>query len=287
MTMNEERTLKLIKPDPNMKVSDIPPRPWVLGKRLLRGYASGIVSAGGTGKSMLTLVTLASIATGRKLTGEYIHESGPVWLISCEDNLNEMYRRLWAISQAYKIQWAELVENIRITDCYTAPLRLVERMQFNGEVGMYPTPIVEVVIATAKAEGIIAIAVDPLIKTATGGSENDNNFMDFIAQQYTGIAGKANVAMLVVHHIRKGKPGEISAGDADMARGATALVDALRVVHTLVRKDPDEGLDKDLTKRLVRLDSAKSNFALPDKKARWFYMQSESLANAPPGSGDR
>ena len=57
----------------NLKVS---PREWVLGNRLLAGYITATFAPGGVSKSMFSMMTAVSIASGLKLTNEEVHRKG-------------------------------------------------------------------------------------------------------------------------------------------------------------------------------------------------------------------
>jgi len=46
---------------------NIPPRPWLAGTRLLRGYVTLLTGPGGVGKTALTMTTALSYALGRNL----------------------------------------------------------------------------------------------------------------------------------------------------------------------------------------------------------------------------
>ena len=71
--------------------------------------------------------------------------------------------------------------------------------------------------------------------------------------------------MCILHHTRKGGAG--SAGDLDRARGASAIIGAVRVTLALCGMSEDDaksfGLSTDALARsnYVRLDDAKQNYA--------------------------
>src|SRR5262249_20787757 len=91
------------KPKTSLEIFDagddpgkIPPREWLLGNQFCRGFISSIVAAGGTGKSALRLLQLISLATGRPLSGQHIFHRSRVLLISLEDDIHELRRRIKA-----------------------------------------------------------------------------------------------------------------------------------------------------------------------------------------------
>ena len=115
------------------------------------------------------------------------------------------------------------------------------------------------------------LIVDPLAELHTA-SENDNTALRGLIAVLRALAVEFNIAVIVLHHTRKG--GAIP-GDPDTARGASSLVGAARVALTLCpisKRDADAlGLDKDRLTRsaYVRLDDAKQNYAAIGD-ARWF-----------------
>ena len=74
-----------------------------------------------------------------------------------------------------------------------------------------------------------------------------------------------------------------SAGDIEIARGASALKDGARVCHTLVsmtNKEADEyGVEREEQQRLIRIDGAKMNFSLNKGSPNWFYKESVRINN--------
>lgn len=59
-------------------VNRLPQRPYVLGYRFMAGTVTLGVAPPGTGKSNFSILTALSIATGRSLTDETVHKTGPV-----------------------------------------------------------------------------------------------------------------------------------------------------------------------------------------------------------------
>jgi hypothetical protein len=148
-----------------------------------------------------------------------------------------------------------------------------------------------VVIDTGAADRIMrvigrhnidVVILDPFIKIS-GAPENDNPATDAVARILARIAEQRNVAVLVLHHFRKGAA---EAGNMDAARGARSLIDAARIACTLLPMNPDEakafGVGEEERRRLVRLDDGKVNIALPSTKARWYRLASVNLNNGTP-----
>lgn len=148
---------------------------------------------------------------------------------------------------------------------------------------------VTLLAAAGAAERIIAlirrldsdvVMLDPYVKLANG-NENDNRAADFLARILVRIAIKADVAVLVAHHTRKGPA---DAGNIDAARGARAIIDAARLALTLRPMSSDEAKNlnvaEDERRRLVRLDDGKTNLAPASHTARWYRLASVGIGNA-------
>jgi hypothetical protein len=86
----------------------IPPRGWLLGNQFCRRFLSSIVAAGGTGKTALRLLPYISAATGRELTGQHVFRRFRVLLLSFEDDMDELQRRVAAALIHHRVDRSEL-----------------------------------------------------------------------------------------------------------------------------------------------------------------------------------
>jgi RecA-family ATPase len=131
-----------------------------------------------------------------------------------------------------------------------------------------------------KANGITLFCVDPFVR-AHQCDENDNMAIDRVAQAFTRIASETGCAVHLVHHTRKRANGAGGEGDMDTARGASSLVSAARIAHTLCGMSEKEGEKRGMPKGghkwWVRLDDAKANLAPPQDKERWFKKHGENI----------
>ena len=196
----------------------VPERQWVLGNRLLAGYITAMFAPGGVSKSMFSMITAASIATGRSLTGETVHKQGKVWLINNEDDTDEQLRRLMGIAQHHDILWQTLRENLFLTCGYGSPYIVAHHDQ-TGNVIAHPN--VEKIIAEAKAKQIDFIVFDPFI-TMHDTEENDNGAIQQVANLLKHIARETGAAIEIIHHTKKmggKKDSETHAGDVESALG--------------------------------------------------------------------
>lgn len=244
-------------------------RRWVLGGRYIRGYITVTVAPGGTGKSAYTIAEALSITTGRPLTGSIVKERGATWLYN-EDPQDELERRIAAACLHHNIPFSEL-SGLHITSFRDAPLILAAN---NGRAIAYNEQAIQQVINHIKKNNILVWFVDPFIGCHEL-DENDNMAINKVVQVLHRIAEQTGCCISVIHHTRKrGASG--GNGDQDTSRGASALVSAARLAHTLNRMTEEEAVDLGLmpedSKWHLRVDSAKSNLTPPATDTDWFKL---------------
>jgi hypothetical protein len=74
-------------------IEKIPPRPWTYGRFLLFGSAAVIGAVDGGGKGAIAVVMALAMITGRLLLGERVWRTGPVAIVTYEDDETEWHRR--------------------------------------------------------------------------------------------------------------------------------------------------------------------------------------------------
>ena len=260
----------------------LPVREWVVGRRLQRGFITAMFAPGGVSKSMFSLLSAFSVASGESYTGESLHRQGKVWIINNEDDESEQLRRLAGIAKHHKID-DSVLNSISLSCGYGNPY-VTSTVDKDGNVVHHPNA--EKIIAEAKANKVNYIIIDPFISIHQS-DENDNNSIQKAVDVLKHIAKEANVAIELVHHTRKaagGKESEEHAGNADAGRGASSLKDACRVVTTLARMSETTAnkllIDfKDEGRFLVRLDSGKGNYSGPPESAKWFKQVPVNIDN--------
>jgi AAA domain-containing protein len=135
---------------------------------------------------------------------------------------------------------------------------------------------------TIKKREIDIVSLDPLVKTHSV-DENANNAVDFVVSILARIAVRYNCAVDVPHHVSKGPS---AAGNADRARGGSAVVDGGRLVYTLWPMSEKEaesfGIDERLRSVLVRMDRGKVNLAPPGTGTCWFKLVGVPIGNPSP-----
>lgn len=262
--------------------SEIPLRPWVYGRQLLRGSLSVLVAPGAVGKTALTVGTALAMVTGRALLDKTVWE-GPkrVWLWNLEDSGDELSRLI----EAGRLHWNISADDIGarlFVDSALDGAGLCVATEDNTGVRILE-PVVEALIAELKARGIDVLIVDPFV-SCHSVSENNNGAIDAVAKKWARVAVAANCSIFVVHHTKKLNGAEAS---AEGARGASALPNAARSVIALNRMGADEatqwGIEGDDRRRYFRAYDDKNNRAPPASASDWYRLASVDLGNDPSG----
>jgi len=136
-------------------------------------------------------------------------------------------------------------------------------------------------VATIKEKKIRTFIVDPFVRSHEV-NENDNAQIDKIVWCFQQIIERTNCAIGIVHHARKlGIRSET--GDADSSRGASALINAARIAHSLTEMKESEaekyGIELKRSSWFCRLDSAKANLNAPDEHCMWYEKETIFLPN--------
>jgi hypothetical protein len=253
----------------NIIAERLPPREWILGTTFCRGFLSGLIGAGGAGKSAIRCLQWLSVACGKPLSGEHVHFQGRVAMICLEDHIAEAQRRIAAAMLHHNIDPTEVDGQLLYCSPRGLKLMVADRYGQRSLGSLYDQLELPFDV----------IGLDPFVK-AHSLSENDNGAMDEVISLFIQQAADWHFAPDIVHHTRKGIG---TAGDADRGRGASAIIDAGRLIRTVTPMTEAEAeafgvSDKDRT-RLVRVDDAKINLTPHDPKAAWFRLVSVRLGN--------
>ena len=258
-------------PDPHT----LPPRAWLYGTQLIRGFVTVLVAPGGTGKSAYAMAVGISLAARRSFLGDNIFAQVNVAIINLDDPMDELERRVAALMIAHKIRREDLEGRLFLEDCDGHGLTLAAPARDDN--GFYvANPDEQALIDLIRQNDIGLIVCDPFAESHTL-EENSNPQMIQAAAVWRRIARATNCAVLLVHHVRKGE-----AAGIESARGAKALTDSARVgllMTTMSAVEAEQfGISDDDRLAYVRLDDAKRNMA-PAAKAKWFELRSVKLGN--------
>lgn len=261
----------------NINPLKILPRPWILGRRYLPGYVTVTIAPGGVGKSLFTILEGLAIASNQQLTYDSVYNPGSVWVYNAEDPFDELERRIAATAIHYNLT-AEDLKNFYYTSGYDLPLKLSAYDQKQRPIANIK--LIDNLIQYIGDMQIRLFILDPFIRCHSL-KENDNEGADFTMQQFQRIASKTNCAISIVHHTKKRTPSADGYGDMDMSRGASSLIYAARIAHTLYPMGEKEcklygvqPLDRD---KYIRMDGAKANLSLLTGKELWYRKQSVAI----------
>lgn len=212
-------------------------REFVVEQYLPTGIIAALSGTGGQGKSYLALILATAIAAGKDISPFTIKNPGPVLLVSVEDDSADLASRLYTIGQECQLsamEQADLEKNLFI---YPARGRVGPLMEFDSRGNPRPAPGSEWLrerIAEHKPTLVILDTKSRLF----GLEENSNDHASRWVSNLEGmLADHPGCTILVINHTGKGSVGS---ADQHSARGASAFVDNVRAVLTLVPADDAE-----------------------------------------------
>ena len=250
-------------------------RPWVAPGYLMRGAVSALSGQGSGGKSSLVVSWSVALASGEAVGA--FRPGGPLKVVNynVEDDQLEQRRRYSAALKAAGKTQADIAG--KITRCGPETIgTLFERDPQTGRIR--PTAAMDRLEALCRETGADVLICDPLAELHNA-EENDNTAMRAVVAAFRALAKRLNIAVLLLHHDRKGNN---APGDMDRLRGASAITGAVRVLLTLTSMSPEEaarfGVQSDERRRHFRIDGAKSNYAVA-QEAEWWRLAGYELSN--------
>ncbi|RTL04950.1 hypothetical protein EKK58_09085 [Candidatus Dependentiae bacterium] len=256
----------------------IRPRDWIVPRMLLRKAVTLLLATGSVGKSSFSLALAAHLAIGKPYAGHTVNGATKSIVYNGEDDVEEQSRRLMALCLVYGFNYDEVKKEIMFISPRHVKLELVSN-EFNKPVRN--DAIINQLTAIASRNDVGLLILDPLVRIHRC-DESDNGQMDVVMDTLTDIADKANISILALHHTSKGNARqEDRIGNMDIARGASAVVNAARIAYTLLNPSLDDaesyGFREDERHMFVRLDDAKMNMALASTTPTWFKRTSMKI----------
>ena len=252
--------------------ASLPPRPWAYGNFMLFGSAAVIGAADGSGKGAIAVVMALAMITGQPLLGERVWRTGPVAIITYEDDQTEWHRRIAAACKHYALDYETIMANIYFL--HRPDGRVSFAAVIDGEIA---SPDGEAIIRHLKAVSAVLLIIDPFNHAHSLDDGNSNVLIARVAGEMSRIAMEAHVAVLVLHHLRKG-----STGSVDDLMGATSLRATFRSCRILTRMTKEEADALKIADRWrhIRIVGSKENYAPPPDLATWFKLESVRLGNS-------
>ncbi len=238
----------------------LPRRPWVARGYALRGAVTIVAGPPSALKSSLMLAWGCAVALGQQ-QGRFIPTAAEAAVIyNVEDDATEQRRRLSAVLRQFDATPAAIAGKL----VRVGPSGIGTLFARDPETGdVLPTPAMTRLRALI-AKRLPAILVADPFAELHDAEENDNTAIRRIIAEFRALAVEFNVAVILVHHTRKGI---VTPGDPDAARGASSIIGAGRIVLTLTPMSEQDaerfGLstDRKNCSRYVRLDDAKQNYS--------------------------
>lgn len=258
-----------------LEPTSIPPRPWVIDRVLMLRETTMILAPGSAGKSSVGLAVAAHLAVGKRFGSYETHGQCKSIVYNGEDDKTEQSRRLYAVCQAYQLDYREVSQQIMLLSAEDVDLKLVSAP---GKGAVVNEEMVRQIIQLASPQDVGLLILDPLIDIHEV-DEGDNPQMNAVMKTIKRINHAANISTLILHHTTKGGAArqEDRIGNMEIARGASGIVYKTRIAFTLLNASQQDAEDfgmQDHERHMwVRLDDAKMNLALANDQPMWFHKE--------------
>lgn len=238
---------------------DIPERPWIVSQLVPSRNVTMLSGDGGLGKTLLTLQLMAACATGQTWLGRSVKQCKSVALL-CEDDEEEILRRLADVARHYGTSFAELSSHIKLF-CRVGLDNALMGFASNFGEGE-TTELHTLVMNQALAFGAHLVVVDSLHDTFTGNEINRVQARQFV-NSLRHISLEIDGAVVLNAH-----PSVAGRTTGTGEAGSTAWHNAVRSrLYFTAPREEEGNSDKD---RRV-LSSKKANYAKlgEDINIRW------------------
>lgn len=245
----------------------IPERQWLIDRVLVRGGVTLFSGNGGLGKSLLCLQLQVACAIGRpewlglKLEGKPTSTLG----IYCEDDEEEIHRRIFVICQHYQINYRHLDDRVQFLCRVGEPNNDLVSFSFKDDRGKR-SPFFYQVADIVRNYGSEITIIDTVADTFLGNENIRPQVRSYISALRNLAAINRGGILLTAHPSRAGL------ADRSGLSGSTAWEGSVRARIYLTKpqsgKD-DDGDDTPTDQRILRI--MKSNYGPPGGKIklRW------------------
>lgn len=259
-------------------------RAWLYSTLLIRKELTATISPGGVGKTSLGIVEALSLASGKPLLGIKPPHPMKVWLINCEEPMDELQRRIMAAAAAYGLTADDIEGRLFVDSGHDQSFVVADT---DGKKVMV-RPVVDQMVRQIQERGIDVVFCDPFVSTHHV-QENDNSALQQVVTAWKSVAYRGDAAIHLAHHSRKLDGREAT---ADSSRGASALVDKARVVRALNPMSTDDAVAFNVLGHDRRAyfwcdpTGGKQNMSASTGGKEWFRLTSRDLRNAGPDAGN-
>lgn len=251
-------------------------RRWVYAHHHIRGFVSVTASAGGIGKTSMTMVEAMAVATGRDLMGEPIKERTNAWIVNLEDPRSELELRLAAVMNHYDIKHDDIAGKLFMDGEDDIGIKLAVE---NRDGIVQNEALLAFLSDKIKSNNIGLVIIDPFVSVHEV-NENSNTAIQVVVAMLRKLARETDAAIHIVHHVRKGNGDDAT---IDSVRGAGALIGAARAARVINKVSAADaaklGIAEIESRGLFRVDDGKANLAPPAEAAVYRRMVGVKLAN--------
>lgn len=226
----------------------VPPRAWHVPDLIPAGTVSLLGGDGGTGKSTIALMLAVATVTGRPWLGRETARGGALYL-SAEDPLDELHRRLTAITKAEDVDLADLD---RLTLLPLADRDALLAVPDPKTGVLHPTGLLDVLEQRLAEERPGILILDSLADLHSA-NENDRGTARQLVGLLRGLAIRFETTVLVLAH-----PSLTGLSSGSGLSGSTAWSNSVRS-RLFLERIVENGYEPDPDRR--RLVVKKNNYA--------------------------
>lgn len=233
---------------------------------LLLGSVGGLVSPGGTGKSMLAMQIGCDVARGKGTSIVGAVGAGKVLYISAEDLAVVLHHRCHKIGSMYSTdERSQIAANLTLMSLVGRRCDIQNTDWINA---LYPY------MSETKL-----IVIDTLSRVHTE-DENNNGQMAGLLSLLEALASNTGAAIMFLHHTSKMSALQGQGEMQQAARGASALIDNARwcgYVQTMSKEDAKEiGITETARPYYMRYGVSKQNYCAPIAP-RWLHRTKDGV----------
>ncbi|MEM6812507.1 MAG: AAA family ATPase [Pseudomonadota bacterium] len=206
----------------------LPIQKFVINDFLIAGAPASLYGDPGVGKSTVALQICSSIALGRDFMGFETNQSKCL-ILSCEDDLDEMHRRLSRICKEHGYKFKDFKNNLLLC-CRAGNDNVLVNYPGQGNPPIN-TDLYEDILSFIKNENIEFLVIDN-IANVFGGNENDRTEATQFMSPIYKLCVELGITVLLLGHPPKNK---ISASYS----GSTAWEASVRQRFNLKNEDDD------------------------------------------------
>lgn len=255
-------------------------RMWLAPGYLMEGSVTIMAGAPAAGKSLIACGYACALSLGTAWGRFRPAGQMRVSIVNVEDDDIEQKKRLSAVLRQFPSKGpADLNGWLVRIQPDKSPLLVKWVVDEEGAYEIVPTLLMLALIEHIKIWQPKVLFIDPMAEIHNG-EENRNEIVKALVAYFRVLAKTYRLAVVLVHHVRKGS--EEHAGKADAVRGGGAISAAARVVLTcmpMTEKDADQvGVDPKARFSFTRVDGAKLNYG-PMGTTDWYVKEVIPLDN--------